>query len=118
MYKSKLHKPIRLIVILSMLMALAACNSPKEPEQQQSQGGFVKIAPGAYDSVDTAVVVAKQEKQNKITFLNLKKKLNYTLNYDGTTKFMDKYGEQIAVSQLDEGEIVDVQFLKEGKKIS
>ena len=53
---------------------LAACVSPKvEETDSQPQTGFVKIAPGAYDSADTAIVIAKQEKQKKITFLNLKK---------------------------------------------
>lgn len=99
---------------------LTGCGK-KEQEvisQPQSQGGFVKIAPGAYDSADTAIVLTKQEKQKKITFLNLKKKKNYTLNYDGTTRFMDKYGTQISVSQLQEGEMVDLQFLKDDKLLS
>ena len=104
--------------ILIVMLMLGACSQPKEAVKEEPQGGFIKIAPGAYDSADTAVVIAKQEKLNKITFLNLKKKLNYTLNYDGTTKFMDKYGSAIAVSQLEEGEIVDVQFLKDEKLLS
>ena len=118
MYKSRLHKCIKLACILVVMFLLGACGGPKEVAKEEPQGGFVKIAPGAYDSADTAVVVAKQEKLNKITFLNLKKKLNYTLNYDGTTKFMDKYGSAIAVSQLEEGEIVDLQFLKEEKLLA
>lgn len=98
---------------------LAACMIPKvEEADSQPQTGFVKIAPGAYDSADTAIVIAKQEKQKKITFLNLEKKKNYTLNYDGITKFMDKYGTQISVSQLQEGEMVDIQFLKDEKLLS
>lgn len=118
MYKSRLHK---LTIVMSMVLcmfALAACSQPEVQETVQEQGGFIKIAPGAYDSADTAIVIAKQEKQNKITFLNLTKKKNYTLNYDGTTKFMDKYGTQISISQLQEGEMVDVQFLKDEKLLS
>ena len=118
MYKSRLHKCMKLACILVVMFLLGACSQPKEVAKEEPQGGFVKIAPGAYDSADTAVVIAKQEKLNKITFLNLKKKLNYTLNYDGTTKFMDKYGSAIAVSQLEEGEIVDLQFLKDEKLLS
>lgn len=118
MYKSRLHKCISLMSILIVMLMLGACSQPKEAVKEEPQGGFIKIAPGAYDSADTAVVIAKQEKLNKITFLNLKKKLNYTLNYDGTTKFMDKYGSAIVVSQLEEGEIVDVQFLKDEKLLS
>lgn len=119
MYKSKLHRAAIIISMILGLFVIAGCSQKTvfEPEQQQ-QGGFVKIAPGAYDSADTAIVISKQEKQKKITFLNLKKKRNYTLNYDGITKFTDKYGSQISVSQLKEGEVVDVQFLKEKKLLS
>jgi len=115
MYKSTLHKFTVIGCMFLCLLVLAGCGTEEQATkpQPQPQGGFVKIAPGAYDSADTAIVVAKQEKQNKITFLNLKKKKNYTLNYDGITKFIDKYGNQIAVSQLQEGEMVDLQFLKD-----
>lgn len=118
MYKSRLHKLTIVLCSILCMFALTACNTRKEQKPVQEQGGFVKIAPGAYDSADTAIVIAKQEKQNKITFLNLEKKRNYTLNYDGITKFMDKYGSQISVSQLQEGEMVDIQFLKDEKLLS
>ena len=99
---------------------LAGCGKKEQAvnPQSQAQGGFIKIAPGAYDSADTAIVLAKQEKQKKITFFNLKKKKNYTLNYDGTTSFTDKYGTQISVSQLQEGEMVDIQFLKDERLLA
>ncbi len=118
MYKSRLHKLGVTICSILCMLVLAACSQSKVQESVQEQGGFIKIAPGAYDSIDTAIVIDKQEKQNKITFLNLEKKRNYTLNYDGTTKFMDKYGTQIAASQLQEGEMVDIQFLKDEKLLS
>lgn len=119
MYKSKLHKAVIIISLLLAMTVIAGCGQEEtfKPEQEQ-QGGFVKIAPGAYDSGDTAIVISKQEKQKKITFLNLKKKKNYTLNYDGITQFTDKYGSQITVGQLKEGEVVDVQFLKDEKLLS
>ena len=119
MYKSRLHKITIVLCLVLCMFAITACDTKQEQKlPAEEQGGFIKIAPGAYDSADTAIVIAKQEKQNKITFLNLEKKRNYTLNYDGTTKFMDKYGSQISVSQLQEGEMVDVQFLKDEKLLS
>lgn len=118
MYKIKLHKIGIIACMIMFILGLSACSQPQQPKIEESQGGFVKIAPGAYDSADTAIVLSKQEKAGKITFLNMEKKRNYTLNYDGTTKFVDKYGSQIAVSQLEEGEIVEVQFLKEEKLLS
>ena len=119
MYKSSLHKFTIIICSILCMFALVACSQTEVQETtQEQQGGFIKIAPGAYDSADTAIVIAKKEKQNKITFLNLEKKKNYTLNYDGTTKFMDKYGSQISVGQLQEGEMVDLQFLKDEKLLA
>ena len=118
MYKRVVPKIIVLISMIVCIFALTACNQSEEPVKQEEQGGFVKIAPGAYDSADTALVIEKQESKKKITFLNLEKKKNYTLNYDGTTKFMDKYGSQISVSQLAEGEMVELLFLKDEKLLS
>ena len=118
MYKSRLHKFTIIICSILCMLVLAACSQSETQKPVQEQGGFIKIAPGAYDSADTAIVIAKQEKQNKITFLNLEKKKNYTLNYDGTTKFMDKYGTHISVGQLQEGEMVDLQFLRDEKLLS
>lgn len=117
MYKKRLHKFTIIVCSFFCMLILASCEQPKVEETVQ-QGGFIKIAPGAYDSEDTAIVVAKQEKQKKITFLNLAKKKNYTLNYDGITQFKDKYGTQISVSQLQEGEMVDVRFMKDEKMLS
>ena len=118
MYKSRLHKVTIIGCILLFVFMLVGCGSKVPEAKPQPQGGFIKIAPGAYDSADTAIVVAKHEKFKKITFLNLRKKKNYTLDYDGTTKFMDKYGAQISPSQLQEGEMVDLQFLKDEKLLS
>lgn len=118
MYKDKLHRIGMILGLLMGMFLITACSQPIISEPQQEQGGFVKIAPGAYDSADTAIVVEKNEAQKKITFLNLKKKKNYTLSYDGITKFTDKYGSQISVGQLEEGEVVDVQFMKEEKLLS
>lgn len=118
MKKTGLQKIVLLIGIFTCIFSLTACSESKETVVQEETGGFIKIAPGAYDSGDKAIVIAKQESQKKITFLNLEKKMNYTLNYDGTTEFMDKYGSQISVSQLEEGEMVEVLFLKDERLLS
>lgn len=118
MYKSRLPKKILLIFCLLAFTLLAACNGEKIQETESVQEEIVKIAPGAYDSEDTAIVISKQEKSKKITFFNLTKKKNYTLNYDGTTKFMDKYGSAIVAGQLEEGEIADIRFLKGEKMLT
>lgn len=118
MYKSKLHRITIIIGLILGLCGITACSKPASSQPVVQQGGFVKIAPGAYDSIDTAVVIAKKEEEKTITFYNLRKQRNYTLNYDGITKFMDKYGSLISVGQLQEGEVVELQFLKDEKLLA
>ena len=72
--------------------------------------GFVVTNPDSYDSADTAVLVDINNVDNTVTLLNLDLGKRYTLSMDGTTRFADKYGKAISLSQLQEGDIVDVTF--------
>jgi len=74
--------------------------------------GFVVTNPDSYDSADTAVLVDINEVDKTVTLLNLDICRRYTLSMDGTTRFGDKYGKAISLDQLQEGDIVDVTFLK------
>lgn len=40
------------------------------------------------------------------------------MGYDGTTFFYDKYGKVISVTQLQKGEVVDITFFKERKRLN
>lgn len=77
--------------------------------------GFVVTGPNSYDSADTAILVDRDEKENKVTLLNLELGKRYTLEVDGTTRLYDKYGEAVSIDQMEVGDIVDVTFLR-GKK--
>lgn len=80
--------------------------------------GFVVTNPDSYDSADTAVLVDINNIDNTVTLLNLDLGRRYTLSMDGTTRFADKYGKAISLSQLREGDIVDVTFLKSQKHLT
>lgn len=84
----------------------------------QSEKGLSVLLPGTYDSKDTAVLLSKNEEEQTLTFFNLTKGRNYTLNYDGTSNFYDKYEGALALSQVAEGTIVDITFLKNSKKLN
>lgn len=86
--------------------------------QETQEKDYSILLPGSYDSRDTSVLLAKDEEKSTLTFFNLTKKRNYTLSYDGTTKFYDKYDSGLALSQVQEGTIVDVTFLKNSKKLN
>lgn len=80
--------------------------------------GFVVTDPDSYDSADTAVLVDINSIDNTVSLLNLDLGKRYTLSMDGTTRFADKYGKAISLSQLQEGDIVDVTFLKSQKHLT
>ena len=80
--------------------------------------GFILMGPDSYDSEDTALLFAINQNDDSVTFLNLELGKKYTLSMDGTTKFFDKYGESISLDQLEEGDIVDVTFLKSKKHLN
>lgn len=80
--------------------------------------GFVVAEAGSYDSADTAVVVEKNAEEATITFQNMQLGKQYTLTYNGATKISDKYDESMSMAQIMEGDIVDITFLKEKKRLN
>ncbi len=80
--------------------------------------GFVVAEAGSYDSADTAVVVEKNEEEESITFQNMQIGKQYTLNYNGATQISDKYEESMSMAQIKEGDVVDITFLKEKKRLN
>ncbi len=123
------NKPVVMAVaILSILTAglvaaglLSASDSigfAHESTYEKHDTGFVIAQPGSYDSVDTAVVKEMDADKSRITFMNVETGRYYTLDYDGTTVIQDKYGSGMAMTQIHEGDIVDVAFLRNKKKLA
>jgi len=90
----------------------------EETQETRVDTGFVLAGPDSYDSMDTAVLLKINNDDNSVTFLNLDLGKKYTLTMDGTSKFYDKYGESIALQQLEIGDVVDVTFLKSKKHLN
>ena len=96
---------------------LQGCSANKqtlaEAMSESDDTGFVVTKAGMYDSVDNEAVILGRDAENKtITFLCLELGKRYTLNYDGATKFYDKYDSAMTVEQVEVGSIVDITFLK------
>ena len=116
------------VMILSLLLfsiAIYLLNDSLEAENgapAQNEGyadtGFIPAVAGNYDSVDTAAVVSRDTENRTITFLNPELGRRYTLNYDGATVFTNKYGQGIALSQLENGTMVDVTFMHMRKRLN
>ncbi len=86
--------------------------------EERIDTGFVLTGPDSYDSVDTPVIVDINENDETVTFLNLDINKEYTLSYNGTSTLYDKYGEGISMAQLEEGDIVNIKFLKSKKHLT
>lgn len=82
---------------------------PAAPEQDT---GFILYGTYDYDSTDTAVLVDKNTEEGTLTFLNRTNNRRYTLAYDGTTGFYDRYNSLISLSQINVGDILNIRFVK------
>lgn len=92
--------------------------TPVQNGDPASETGFVLYGTYDYDSTDTAVLVAKDTEGATLTFMNAELGKRYTLGYDGTTGFYDRYGQLIALSQLAVGDIVDLRFVREKRHLT
>lgn len=124
-YRREKRKGFAVVLGLLCMLLTAGCSLKKENQKEtnpnNTQGtdtGFILTGPGSFDSADTAVVVRINKEEEKITFLNLTVNRNYTLQYDGTTVFSDRYGQSMTLEQIREGDIVDVTFLKSKKRLA
>lgn len=122
-YTRKRINRITALAGIFLLVLFAGCGigkekTPVKDETQDSVKGFVLTGPGSYDSADTAVVVKINTNEQQISFFNLKVNKSYTLSYDGTTVFSDRYGEALSLAQIAEGDIVDITFLKSKKSLT
>lgn len=122
MIKHKLQYIISLLAVLLCFTCGCGLYNPQGSGEATSDDlpdkGLTILLPGTYDSRDTAVLLSKNEEEETLTFFNLTKGRNYTLGYDGTSNFYDKYESALALSQVAEGSIVDITFLKNSKKLN
>ncbi len=73
---------------------------------------------GKYDSADTAAIREIDTENKTIRLKNHATGKTYTLNYDNTSMMYDEHGQVLSARLLEEGEIVDVTFLKSSKHIT
>lgn len=110
------QKMIKCIIFSLLCVLLIGCGE-ETTDNKEVDTGFVEAKPGSYDSMDTAVLVSKNDDET-LTFMNIETGKKYTLSYTGATTIWDKYGEAMSMAQLSEGDIVDVKFLKSKKKLA
>lgn len=115
-----MNKKIKWIGLLFICIMLAGCSNIDNTQQGEKKlgTGFIPARAGMYDSADTAVIKQINKSKQTITFYNLIRERSYTLNFNGATGLYDKYGSSISIEQVQEGDIVDVLFLKEKKMLA
>lgn len=122
-----------IIYILAGVIALSLCacgqtgpsgnasqaTSQEQPKQEQSvQPGNIVYPPDSYDSKDTAVIVKKDGEADTVTLFSTAAAKTYTLNVTGTSTLYDKYGAAVSLEQMKPGDVVEVTFLKDIKRLN
>ena len=125
------------ILVITIVTALGLCgyalkvlgvfgNTPAQPaqttvaeESEEEQPVFSSSIPGSYDSMDeVAVVMAVNQEEKTITLRNTDLQRNYTLDYSQATRLEDRYGSSLAIAQIKAGDLVQVTFLKNKKRLN
>lgn len=107
-----------LLIFFCFSFLLTGCGKQPEKPQQSIANEYILATPGNYDSADTAIIINIDETLGTIQFKTLAIGKYYTLKYDGATYIYDKYGSAISLMQLREGDIVDVTFMKNQKRLN
>lgn len=110
-----------ILLLLTVAFTFTACGTASEEkviDADASVEQHMDYLPGDYDSADRAVIYEKNMEDKEITFFNLDVYKTYTLAYDGTSTLHDKYGNALSMSQVKEGDIVDITFLKTPKTLT
>ncbi len=105
-------------VVASFISVSGNVGMAHESTYKGHDSGFVIATPGSFDSSDIAVIKEINQDKNEIIFMNIETGKYYTLSYDGTTLFHDKHEGSMAITQMRDGDIVDITFLKGKKKLA
>ncbi len=112
-----------LLTVLLAGISLTGCGSIGLAHESTFESAFANTDEkqsdfGKYDSADTAIVKMVNTEEQKITLVNVELNKEYTLSYDGATQVRDKYDGAMSMPQIQAGDVVDVCFMKETKRLT
>lgn len=129
--RKRTGKIITYIMAGWIALSMCACGqkAPSEPvpqvtmpaqsgQEQPTSPDTIVYPPNSYDSKDTAVIVKKDEDAHTVTLFSTAAGKNYTLNVTGTSTLYDKYGAAVSLEQMHPGDVVEVTFLKDIKRLN
>ena len=114
--KNTKSRLIKFIMFILAAMCICACEqkpvntAPIEPAADATESSVFVYS-------DTCIIADADRSASTITFQNLETGLRYTLTYDSLTFFTDRYSKSITAAQVSTGQICDISFIKEGKKL-
>ena len=121
----KVRKKILYTLLLSLFLMCAGCGKEQQmpvptstPAPQEEEQPEIIYRPGSYDSLDTAVIVSKNDEEKTVTLLSTAVGKKYTLKVEGTSTLYDRHGSAVSLGQMKEGDIVEVTFLKDIKRLN
>lgn len=125
--RSKVRKISKYLLTLGMMLFCCGCSSSQQmplptipvskPEGELVQEE-VLYRPDSYDSLDTAVIVKKDMEAGTVTLLSTAAGKKYTLKVEGTSTMYDRHGGAVSFAQMEAGDIVEVTFLKDIKRLN
>lgn len=108
-----------IILITSMLSVSKSVYKKAGSKNNNSQGNQSTASPEDMDKTDFIGVVKMIDTKNqKVTLYDIFSRKELTINYNGASNITDEYGQVIAVSQIDAGNMVDVSYKKDSNKIT
>ena len=113
--------PIAFILILAILGAYLITkeyqkkNRPPEGEIPETEE---VVSLDELQTSDTVVLLEKKEAEKKLRLRHLGNIEDYELTYDGQVPFLNKYGNSISLSEIENGEILDIVYSKHSGKIN
>ncbi len=112
-----------LLLVLLAGISLTGCGSIGLAQESTFESAFAHTQTeqsdiGKYDSADTAIVKMVNTEEKRITLVNVELNKDYTLAYDGATLIKDKYEGAMSMPQVQAGDVVDVFFMKETKRLT
>lgn len=124
---NKARKISKYLWLLGLMLLCCGCKSSEQPPQpttsvSKPEGVLVTeeivYRPGSYDSLDTAVIVKKDMEAGTVTLLSIAAGKKYTLQVEGTSTMYDRHGAAVSFAQMEAGDIVEVTFLKDVKRLN
>ncbi len=122
--RKNVQKIITYILFWMLALCLCGCSEQSQtisqpqatmtPPKQET----VVYPPDSYDSKDTAVFVGKDSDAGTVTLFSTAAGKSYTLNVTGTSTLYDKHGEAVSLEQMKPGDVVEVTFLKDIKRLN